>query len=1058
MRITESSILVKLLLFVVILLCVFTTPAYAGAGRLNTNGRMDFEVNFRFPPTSAQIEQVKTAIRDAGNITCDATDGQVRFQNVRLTGGSVDEDRANIWILAEQGRSGVQYATNGSHIGTLWRHIDLFSNNIDGGVIAHEFGHHAFGLGEQYDEQRRWGGACGIGPGFEAGVINNQNNSIMQQSPNASELSVAANHDRLQGNNVSCPLPRAATSLVVDARLDSSAPITTFDSTNFTTAKNTSALTSDVEVIDSAGAIPAHTLKLYFVRTGASAWTLNFGIDDGDISGGTAGNLRILNSINLTFNSNGSLASLNPASPTLPINNLANGAANLSLALDVGTLNNFDGVREGGGDMRFTLLQSNGFPRCNDADCAQRWNTTTSRFETSDQSLVHPGLSDWDTLRQNYSFITPPTGLPTAAQPVGGNSALSFTDDVNGTDQVMLFIDRSGSMSTPVETGSSSTRLDFAKAAARAFVDLQAGRGASVGLVSFEENPRLDRRLVDLPASDATPFKNQIDGLATGGNTGIGTALTAAGFEFQGVEAAGRTRTAFLLSDGENNRGEDPRAAADRLKTQGVRIFTIPVGSAADRNLLSGIAGSTNGVMFDAPSGNELPPIYAELAARFRGEGLALPRTESAVAGKGPIISQRLEPFPNGLAIAVPNIGITNEILDGNNLAQNSLPQQEEFPFQIEGGAQRVNVLLSARNLDVRDWSPGFRLISPNGEVISDLDEQFVARDPFYRLVKIPTPAPGIWKLQVFSRTSNDQFSFVLAHVENSAPDVFVDAQPRITTPSQAVSISVGASFVADLEGPVSFSGTVRRPDGSTVPLNFERNARTRSTSAAFNAFIGRGIYEVNVKGEIAEGAKVLTGESIFGGPEQSTIEVKPFVRFARTSFFLDDPNLPPCTSNDCDGDGIPNDTEGNSDTDRDGLPDLRDDDADGDDVPDAVEGTVDTDGDGIPDFQDTDSDNDGIPDGSDPDRTRPNPQQPDGVLERCCQNLTKQLERQNQILLKLLNWLPWLVLVIVLILLTIAIALIFLVSAIYRFIREQNRENTSESSASESSESSDNP
>jgi hypothetical protein len=44
-------------------------------------------------------------------------------------------------------------------------------------------------------------------------------------------------------------------------------------------------------------------------------------------------------------------------------------------------------------------------------------------------------------------------------------------------------------MSSLIATGSTSTRLDLAKAAARAFVDLQAGRGAQVGLVSFEERP-----------------------------------------------------------------------------------------------------------------------------------------------------------------------------------------------------------------------------------------------------------------------------------------------------------------------------------------------------------------------------------------------------------------------------------------------------------------------------------------------------------------------------------------------------------------------------------------
>jgi hypothetical protein len=52
----------------------------------------------------------------------------------------------------------------------------------------------------------------------------------------------------------------------------------------------------------------------------------------------------------------------------------------------------------------------------------------------------------------------------------------------------------------------------------------------------------------------------------------------------------GKTQTIFLLSDGANNRGEDPRVVAESLKAMGVRIFTISVGSAADKELLSNIS------------------------------------------------------------------------------------------------------------------------------------------------------------------------------------------------------------------------------------------------------------------------------------------------------------------------------------------------------------------------------------------------------------------------------------------------------------------------------------
>ena len=162
--------------------------------------------------------------------------------------------------------------------------------------------------------------------------------------------------------------------------------------------------------------------------------------------------------------------------------------------------------------------------------------------------------------------------------------------------------------------------------------------GVDVGLISFNETSELERPMLLLETGDAGPFKDKVDDLNHGGNTGIGTALQSSVTEFQraaliaeenGVDV--RSRTAFLLSDGENNRGEDPEVVADRLRDLDVQIFSIPVGDGADRELLSGLAQETDGEMLDAPDGDELPPIYAELFARYRGESLTLSRQESFV-------------------------------------------------------------------------------------------------------------------------------------------------------------------------------------------------------------------------------------------------------------------------------------------------------------------------------------------------------------------------------------------------------------------------------------------
>ena len=65
----------------------------------------------------------------------------------------------------------------------------------------------------------------------------------------------------------------------------------------------------------------------------------------------------------------------------------------------------------------------------------------------------------------------------------------------------------------------------------------------------------------------------------------------------------------------------------------------------------------------------------------------------------------------------------------------------------------------------------------------------------------------------------------------------------------------------------------------------------------------------------------------------------------------------------DTDGDGIPDDVEGDGDIDGDGIPNFEDDDSDGDGLPDSEEVTDDLDGDGLPGFLDTDSDGDGFSD-----------------------------------------------------------------------------------------------
>jgi hypothetical protein len=73
--------------------------------------------------------------------------------------------------------------------------------------------------------------------------------------------------------------------------------------------------------------------------------------------------------------------------------------------------------------------------------------------------------------------------------------------------------------------------------------------------------------------------------------------------------------------------------------------------------------------------------------------------------------------------------------------------------------------------------------------------------------------------------------------------------------------------------------------------------------------------------------------------------------------------------SDDRDGDGIPDETEGMTQSDRDGVPDFCDLDSDGDGWSDEIEGDEDSDGDGVPDYIDLDSDDDALWDQYETDR-----------------------------------------------------------------------------------------
>jgi len=109
-------------------------------------------------------------------------------------------------------------------------------------------------------------------------------------------------------------------------------------------AAATDTFNSSMTVYDSLGT--PSSVKITWTKTGTNAWTASFGnptsVADSTVQTGTTATTPIT----ISFNSDGSLASTTPASPTLSITGWNDGASNSTIALNLGTAGKSDGLTQ----------------------------------------------------------------------------------------------------------------------------------------------------------------------------------------------------------------------------------------------------------------------------------------------------------------------------------------------------------------------------------------------------------------------------------------------------------------------------------------------------------------------------------------------------------------------------------------------------------------------------------------------------------------------------------------------------------------------------------------
>ena len=233
-----------------------------------------------------------------------------------------------------------------------------------------------------------------------------------------------------------------------------------------------------------------------------------------------------------------------------------------------------------------------------------------------------------------------------------------------------LVVDRSGSMEeTMLYQGQEMSRLAVVKQVARDFVLGGAGMKGRpndlIGLVTFAKYAETTCPLVHahdalLAYLDRTrTAQREEDGTAIGAGLSLGVARlvdAAADIARRNQELAGQmgitreendadvdiegefkveSKAIILLTDGVNNQTEyDPLAAADFAKEAGIKVYTIGIGSAAqrggffqmglraplDERLLTEIANRTGGFYGRADNAEQLEKLFARIDAQEKSE------------------------------------------------------------------------------------------------------------------------------------------------------------------------------------------------------------------------------------------------------------------------------------------------------------------------------------------------------------------------------------------------------------------------------------------------------
>ncbi|MDQ6727984.1 MAG: VWA domain-containing protein [Actinomycetota bacterium] len=258
----------------------------------------------------------------------------------------------------------------------------------------------------------------------------------------------------------------------------------------------------------------------------------------------------------------------------------------------------------------------------------------------SEQGLVATSARPRTRVRRHLPFALFTVALTVLI--VGTARPMASVKTLRREGTVILAVDVSNSMKA---TDVRPTRIEAAKAAARAFVDRQPP-AVRIGVVAFGDGAVI----VQTPTTAHADAVRSIDRLSVGGGTSLGQGLVTSLSAIAGKpvtidpEALASdsaqvdigffgSATVVLLSDGEETSPPDPVSVAQVASVAGVRVDTIGIGTdagtvvtidgfsvatARDSDLLKQVASTTDGSYFEAGDATGLAAISKKIDLRFK--------------------------------------------------------------------------------------------------------------------------------------------------------------------------------------------------------------------------------------------------------------------------------------------------------------------------------------------------------------------------------------------------------------------------------------------------------